>query len=200
MPRGWKKGGIKPSSNCVDLHFFTCCCLNRGVIRRRIEKKSSRGQWSGCQEMPLGYGPSKWSIIIFWLCKCGIYHFCHILLLSIYIFATYLKGAMQICAHRILSRIFAVYVASCALEYPRILSYTPRVPIRIRANSVANMCLFAQCKFVHIYFFAPVKVPYKFRLHVHMYAWCVERQKENSFKYITCPAFWKLGKTSQEVY
>ena len=46
---------------------------------------------------------------------------------------------------RILSRILEVYVASCVLEYLRILSYTPCVPIRIRANSVANMCLFAQC-------------------------------------------------------
>ena len=48
---------------------------------------------------------------------------------------------------RILSRIFEVYIASCVLEYLRILSYTPRVPIRIRENSVANMCLFAQCLF-----------------------------------------------------
>ena len=46
---------------------------------------------------------------------------------------------------RILSRILEVYIASCVLEYLRILSYTPHVPIRIRANSVANMCLFAQC-------------------------------------------------------
>ena len=45
---------------------------------------------------------------------------------------------------RILSTIFEVYVASCVLEYLGILSYTPRMPIRIRANSVPNMCLFAQ--------------------------------------------------------
>ena len=45
---------------------------------------------------------------------------------------------------RILSTIFEVYVASCVLEYLGILSYTPRMPIRIRADSVPNMCLFAQ--------------------------------------------------------
>ena len=47
---------------------------------------------------------------------------------------------------RILSRILQVYVTSCVLEYLRILLFTPRVPIRIRANLVTNMCLFAQCK------------------------------------------------------
>ena len=33
---------------------------------------------------------------------------------------------------------------ACMLEYLRILSYPPRMPIRIRPNLVANMCLFAQ--------------------------------------------------------
>ena len=54
------KGGIKPSSNCVDFHFLTCCWLNRGVIRRRIETKGSRRQWSGCQATQVNYGSSKW--------------------------------------------------------------------------------------------------------------------------------------------
>ena len=43
---------------------------------------------------------------------------------------------------QILSRIFEVSIASCVLEYLRILLYTPNVPIRIHVNSVANMCLF----------------------------------------------------------
>ena len=45
---------------------------------------------------------------------------------------------------RILSKILEVYGASWVLEYLRILSYTPGVSFRIRANSVAYMCLFAQ--------------------------------------------------------
>ena len=49
---------------------------------------------------------------------------------------------------RFLSGILEVYVASCVLEHLRILSYTPRVPIRIRANSVANTCLFAQRQWI----------------------------------------------------
>ena len=40
---------------------------------------------------------------------------------------------------RILSRIFKVYFVSWVLENLRILSYTPRMPIRIWANSVANV-------------------------------------------------------------